>query len=117
METNLLVFFDISDDKIRRRISEVCKDYGLNRIQYSVFWGTLTKNKREEFCFKISEEIKVKNAKILIQPICEKCFECAFVIGEFKKQKLPEIDETDDIPIDNPKIWNVPLKNLPKTED
>ncbi|HHY34164.1 MAG TPA: CRISPR-associated endonuclease Cas2 [Firmicutes bacterium] len=34
-----LVIYDIVEEKVRRRIAEVCKDYGLERIQYSAFFG------------------------------------------------------------------------------
>jgi CRISPR-associated protein Cas2 len=37
----ILVTYDISDDKARKRISEICLDYGLDRTQYSVFTGQL----------------------------------------------------------------------------
>jgi len=36
-----LVVYDISDDKLRARIAEKLKDYGLRRIQYSAFLGEL----------------------------------------------------------------------------
>lgn len=44
----VLVLYDISDDRIRTRVSDVCKDYGLDRIQFSAYSGRLTKAAREE---------------------------------------------------------------------
>ena len=38
---NLIVTYDITSDKSRKKISECCLDYGLDRQQYSVFCGRL----------------------------------------------------------------------------
>ena len=43
-----LVIFDIPSNKIRNKIGEACKDYGLSRIQKSSFLGDLNNNRREE---------------------------------------------------------------------
>lgn len=43
-----LAIFDVPDDKARRRLGEMCKDYGLARFQWSAFEGRLSRNRREE---------------------------------------------------------------------
>lgn len=43
-----LVIYDVEDDWARTLVSEACKDFGLERIQYSCFRGKLSNNKREE---------------------------------------------------------------------
>ena len=48
MELSTLVIYDIEDDRARLRVSEACKDFGLERVQYSCFRGKLSQNKREE---------------------------------------------------------------------
>jgi CRISPR/Cas system-associated endoribonuclease Cas2 len=48
MELSTLVIYDIVDDRARLRVSEACKDFGLERLQYSCFRGKLSQNKREE---------------------------------------------------------------------
>lgn len=68
------IFYDIEKDKIRNRVSSVCKDYGLERIQFSGFIGYLSRNKREELAIKLRDELMDSNGKILIQPVCEKDF-------------------------------------------
>lgn len=40
-EITVFVLYDTADDKIRYRLSEKCKDYGLDHFQYSTFCGTL----------------------------------------------------------------------------
>ncbi len=47
-ELNTLVIYDVEDDRARTRVSEACKDFGLERIQYSCFRGKLSQNKRGE---------------------------------------------------------------------
>lgn len=71
-ETAVLVIYDIEDDRTRGRISERCKDFGLERVQYSAFYGSLSRSKREELGMKLEEELGGKDGKIWIQPICAK---------------------------------------------
>ena len=37
----IIVVYDIADDRVRYRVSESCLDYGLDREQFSVFSGRL----------------------------------------------------------------------------
>jgi hypothetical protein len=48
MELHCLVIYDVESDWARTRVAEACKDFGLERIQYSCFRGQLSQNKREE---------------------------------------------------------------------
>lgn len=47
-----LFVYDISNDRIRTKVSEICLDYGLKRIQYSAFLGDLSVNRQEELWLK-----------------------------------------------------------------
>ena len=71
-ELRTLVIYDIENDRIRLKISETCLDYGLARIQFSAFLGTLNRNKREELFLKLSTILDNNAGKILLQPICHK---------------------------------------------
>lgn len=66
----VLVIYDIPDDKIRYRISERCKDYGLDRIQYSAFAGDLDRNRREELLMRLKKTLGKKEGNIRLQPVC-----------------------------------------------
>lgn len=68
------VFYDIQEDRIRNRVGNTCKDYGLERIQFSGFIGYLSKNRREELAIRLRDNLEKSNGKILIQPVCEKDF-------------------------------------------
>ena len=48
-----------------------CLDFGLERIQFSVFRGKLNRNKREELLDRLTAELGDEPGKILIQPVCE----------------------------------------------
>ncbi len=40
-----LIIYDITNDNLRNKIAETLKDYGLERIQYSAFIGSLPRFK------------------------------------------------------------------------
>ncbi len=109
METITFVFFDISSDRIRDKVGEVCKDFGLVRFQYSGFIGRLNKNMRESLYIKLLDIIDENEAKVVIQTVCEKCFENALIIGEFKTDnEIPEIEVKG--------VWDLPY-NYPVIEE
>ena len=49
---------DISCDKARRKVVEMCKDYGLVRVQWSVFEGRMTRNRREEIVARLKATLE-----------------------------------------------------------
>lgn len=67
-----LVVYDIPDDRIRARVADSCLDYGLDRIQYSAFWGDLSRNQQEELMRKLSRLLGKREGKIQLFVICEK---------------------------------------------
>jgi CRISPR-associated protein Cas2 len=71
-ELRTLVIYDIENDRVRLNISDTCLDYGLTRIQYSAFLGTLNRNKREELFLRLTSILNDNAGKIMLQPICHK---------------------------------------------
>lgn len=71
-ELTTYVVYDIEDDRIRFRIANACKDYGLERIQYSAFCGPLNANKRGELFLRLQRELGDHPGKVLVLPVCEK---------------------------------------------
>lgn len=71
-ELQTYLVYDIPNDRIRYRIANACKDYGLERIQFSAFSGSLNANKREELFLRLRRELGDHAGKILVLPICEK---------------------------------------------
>jgi CRISPR-associated protein Cas2 len=66
----VILIYDIPDDKIRHKISEPCKDYGLDRIQYSAFAGDIDRNRREELMLRQKKTLGKKPGNIRLQPVC-----------------------------------------------
>lgn len=66
------VIYDIVEDKIRTKIFETCKDYGLNHVQYSTFFGELNHNRRQEITGKLKRIMKNDEGNIIICPVCDK---------------------------------------------
>jgi len=69
-----LIIYDIESDRIRNKIAEFCKDYGLQRIQFSAFMGDLNRNRREELFLKLTKLLGRERGNIQIMPLCEKDF-------------------------------------------
>ena len=65
-----LVVYDIPDDRIRTKVADVCLDYGLQRIQYSAFLGSLNRNLQEELMMKVKRRMGRKAGNVLLFPIC-----------------------------------------------
>src|ERR1700678_4191693 len=70
-EVSLVLIYDIENDKLRTRASDICLDYGLQRIQFSAFFGRLNRNRRQELALKLKNEMGDESARIRIMPICE----------------------------------------------
>lgn len=73
MSTHYLVCYDISEDDIRFTVADHCKDVGLVRIQYSVFYGILSRSKLSELKLKLKTSINEANADIHIIKVCDQC--------------------------------------------
>lgn len=67
-----IVVYDIENDRIRNRIFNACKDYGLEHIQYSAFFGELNHNRRGELKQRLKRTLGKKKGKIFICPVCDK---------------------------------------------
>ena len=66
----VILIYDIPDDRIRYKVSERCKDYGLDRIQYSAFAGDIDRNRREELMLRLAKTLGKKQGNIRLQPVC-----------------------------------------------
>lgn len=67
-----LVIYDIQEDKYRLKVANKCKDYGLQRIQYSAFFGELSTNRREELAMTLRKLIGANWGRVHFFPMCDK---------------------------------------------
>jgi len=72
MMVNTLVIYDIVEDKARNKVGEVCKDYGLERIQWSAFFGLTDRNRRGEMMIKFRHILGKTDGVIHMYVICDK---------------------------------------------
>lgn len=70
-----LLIYDIEPDRVRTKIAKACGDYGLERIQYSAFWGELSDNRCEELMLKCRELLEDEPGRVHIFSICGSCRE------------------------------------------
>ena len=68
------VIYDIVENRVRKKISEACLDYGLRRIQYSAFLGDMNATRRSALEKRLIQELGKKQGKIEIIAVCGKDF-------------------------------------------
>lgn len=84
-EVSLVLIYDIEDDRLRTRASEVCLNYGLERIQFSAFFGKLNRNRRQELALQLQRELGGESARIRIIPICEQDLKDMWVLEQYRR--------------------------------
>ena len=66
-----VVCYDIREDNTRTKVSDACKETGLERIQYSVFVGELKTHEKRTLYEEVKKIIKDNNANIHFIPISQ----------------------------------------------
>ncbi|HET9921455.1 MAG TPA: CRISPR-associated endonuclease Cas2 [Ktedonobacteraceae bacterium] len=77
-----LLIYDITDDNVRTKVADACLDYGLERIQYSAFAGTLSKVHQRELILKIIRRIGKHSASVQLFPLDEKSWTNRHIIEQ-----------------------------------
>ncbi len=78
----MLVIYDITDDKLRLKVSSFLKSKGLIRVQKSAFLGRATKSLRTDVEAGLRRLLKDKNnVNVQIYPIPPSSFHRRIVIG------------------------------------
>ncbi len=67
-----LLVYDISNDRIRTKVADLCLDYGLDRIQFSAFTGRLSRTHQEELMLRIERLMRKRQGNVQLFPICER---------------------------------------------
>lgn len=81
----MLLIYDIEDDRIRTRVSEACLDYGLERIQFSAFFGKLNRNRRQELALRLQNECGKESARIRMIPVCEDDLKDMWLFDQYQR--------------------------------
>lgn len=85
-----LIIYDITDDNLRNHVSELLKDYGLQRIQYSAFIGNLRRDKLNSLMVDLRRLIGEAVENVQIYPLCDVCFKGRREIGKPKRYEFKE---------------------------
>lgn len=84
-EVSLVLIYDIEDDRLRTRTSETCLDYGLERIQFSAFFGRLNRNRRQELALRLQRQLGGESGRIRIIPVCEQDLRDMWVLDQYRR--------------------------------
>jgi CRISPR-associated protein Cas2 len=76
------VIYDITDNRTRQKVSDRCKNYGLYRVQKSVFLGDLNTNDRESLGLECEELIDTEKDSVYVFPMDEQSFKKVQLIGQ-----------------------------------
>jgi CRISPR-associated protein Cas2 len=75
-----LLIYDIAHDGVRTKIADACLDYGLQRIQYSAFFGDLSQTHQRELLSMIERRLGKHAANVQLFPLDEKSWSLRRVI-------------------------------------
>jgi CRISPR-associated protein Cas2 len=75
MQNQVLLVYDIENDRLRSKIADACLDYGLDRIQFSAFAGKLSRNHQQELVQRIQGILQKGRGKIRLIPIADREWE------------------------------------------
>ncbi|RME97567.1 MAG: CRISPR-associated endonuclease Cas2 [Chloroflexi bacterium] len=85
----VLLIYDIEHDGTRTKIADLCLDYGLDRVQYSSFEGTLRRTHQEELMLKIRKKLGKRSGDVRLIPICAQDWANRLIVKN-------EADKTDN---------------------
>jgi CRISPR-associated protein Cas2 len=86
-EVSCFLIYDIENDRLRTRASEICLNYGLDRIQFSAFFGKLNRNRRQELCLRLQRELGEESARVRIIPVCQQDLDDMWVLDQYRVEE------------------------------
>ena len=91
----IVVVYDIPSNRIRAKVADICADYGLERIQYSVFSGNLRRVHQEEMIAKMRKRLGKQAGKIHLFPCCEKDWGARIEVIQQSNKEKQEAKDAD----------------------
>jgi CRISPR-associated protein Cas2 len=82
------VVYDISSDRTRDKVAKRCLDYGLYRVQKSVFLGDLEPNRVDEVVLFSRGLLDPATDSVYVFPMCRADFERVRIVGQGFDRKL-----------------------------
>jgi CRISPR-associated protein Cas2 len=82
------VIYDITKDRTRTKIAKRCLDFGLYRVQKSVFLGDIEPNRINEIILASTELMNLETDSVYVFPMCQEDFEKVRIVGQGFDRKL-----------------------------
>ena len=82
------VVYDIVKDKTRTKVAKRCLDFGLYRVQKSVFLGDLESNRIEEILLFSRDLLDLETDSVYIFPMCQPDFSKVNLLGQAFDEKM-----------------------------
>ncbi len=79
----VLLIYDIPDDRARQKVADACLDYGLQRVQYSAFAGALSRTHQRALFGEIVDRVGRKAARVLLVPLPEDVWQARRVLEQW----------------------------------
>jgi CRISPR-associated protein Cas2 len=76
------VVYDISKDRTRTKIADRCLDFGLQRVQKSVYLGDIPPNRVEEILQFSRELLNLETDAVYVFPMCRDDFQKVRIVGQ-----------------------------------
>jgi len=79
-----LVVYDIPQEfnRIRTKIVQILQDHGLERIEFSVFLGNMTRNEAETVSMKLESVVRKVPADVRLFALCQNCIDKSIIVKE-----------------------------------
>ena len=82
------VIYDISKNRTRTKIAKRCLDFGLYRVQKSVFLGDIETNRVQEIILASTELMNLETDSIYVFPMCREDFDKVRIVGQGFDRKM-----------------------------
>lgn len=76
------IIYDIVENKPRNKVAKICKQYGLQRVQKSVFLGKLESSRLDELAEQCLDLIDEERDSVYVFPFCQEDFRNIKVLGQ-----------------------------------
>ena len=89
------IMYDITTAKGLRRITKLCRQNGLHRVQKSIYLGDLTPEQTVKMQENILSWISPAEDRFMMLPITQRCMDAAITLGQ--NITFEELLETKDV--------------------
>lgn len=82
------VMYDIKNDNSRTKIAKACERFGLFRVQYSVFLGSIEPNEKDTLQVEIEDLMNEKEDSVYMFPMSKDELKATTLLGQAFDKKM-----------------------------